>query len=155
MRDRELIYMWIASTSNRAVFINQGIQFSNNYIVNISIDEYNVVQSVDIRKKENLYESLYGNNIINISALVGINGMGKTTLLDMLGTTRSFRKRYVYQWDYFMIYRIDNIYVIEGNGKAIINEIVEKKPDLINESYSLICQYAPERNKLSPLSRTF
>lgn len=147
MRDRELIYMWIASTSNRAVFINQGIQFSNNYIVNISIDEYNVVQSVDIRKKENLYESLYGNNIINISALVGINGMGKTTLLDMLGTTRSFRKRYVYQWDYFMIYRIDNIYVIGGNGKAIINEIVEKKPDLINESYSLICQYAPERKK--------
>ena len=45
---KELIYMWIESVSNRANIYKQGIQFSNNYIVELKKNEDFEIESVDI-----------------------------------------------------------------------------------------------------------
>lgn len=55
---KELIYMWIESVSNRANIYKQGIQFSNNYIVELRKNEYYEIESVDIYKNDNIYRNL-------------------------------------------------------------------------------------------------
>lgn len=57
---KELLYMWIESVSNRANIYKQGIQFSNNYIVELKKNEDFEIESVDIYKNDNIYRNLYG-----------------------------------------------------------------------------------------------
>lgn len=145
---RELIYMWIQSTNKRATFINQEIQFSDNYIVNIlEKDCFDYIQTIEIKEKESLYDNIYGNSILNISALVGINGIGKTTLLEMLGSTRNFRKKYIDEWSYFILYRVDEKYVIEGMNINYFSDFIEGLPPNVNDIFSLWCSYDKETKK--------
>ena len=144
---KELIYMWIESVSNRANIYKQGIQFSNNYIVELRKNEYYKIESVDIYKNDNIYRNLYGESIINISAIVGINGVGKTTIMDILGSPRDTKKRYLLEWRYFLIYRCDEKYVIEGNGLDIVEDFILNIPEYSSDEFSFICKYDEKTKK--------
>lgn len=145
---KQLLYTWIESVNNRAQFWHQGIQFSNDYIVTLNwdIDAFSGITISE--KKSNIYINFFGENIIDISAFVGINGVGKTTILDILGSPRNIRKQYMNEWRYFNIYKVDDLYVIEGNGKDIIEDFVEKIPVNAHDEFSFLCQYNEGTKKL-------
>lgn len=152
MKMRELIYMWIDKVDNRANIEKQGIQFSNDYDIKITIkqDEIGVnrIFNISIEEKKNFFRNFYGQNITSISALVGVNGVGKTTVLNLLGSEREYRKKYKRKWSYFVLYRIDDRYVIEGNGLDVIKNFVEGSIDYADDEYSFFCEYLKKDNKL-------
>ena len=77
-----------------------------------------------------------GENISNISVLVGKNGSGKTTILDILGMDREDRlknsiKKKSVKDEYFLLYNIgrnddgDDMYGIEVMGKNVLTRRFE------------------------------
>ena len=75
----ELIYIWIKNDDNDC-FKNQGFNFSSKY--NILYDEGN--NNLKIEKIDSGYNIFAEKNILNINAIVGENGTGKTTLLNYI-----------------------------------------------------------------------
>jgi predicted ATPase len=74
-----LIYMYIGNI-NRCVK-NQSISFSNEFTVKYDIDN----KRMTIEQNEETTENIYGKNILNLNLIVGKNGCGKSTILDLLG----------------------------------------------------------------------
>lgn len=133
----ELLFLYIKNYHN--ILTEQQFNFSNNFQVSYSDGNLN------IEKKENLLEDYYGKNISNITLFLGKNGVGKTTILDILGMDRrdrvqdlsitkydfndaKYRKKYLAE--YFLVYHIEqNKFLIEfskvlsTDGKCIINNI--------------------------------
>lgn len=145
---KELLYMWIDSVSNRANILRQGILFSNDYSVELDREKvFDDIVSLHICKKDNIYRNFYGDKIASISALVGVNGVGKTTILDILGSSRDIRKRYLYDWRFFLIYKMDDRYIVEGNGKDIVENFIKNIPEYANDEFSFICEYDDANGK--------
>lgn len=83
----ELIYLYIDDIGRN---IKQcGIPFSNRFEVIYDGDEKNIF----IEKKDPGVGFFYGENIQDIKLLVGKNGCGKSTVMDLLGTNDQDRKR--------------------------------------------------------------
>lgn len=73
-----------------ALVIKQYDELFKNQIFNFS-DEYKVyfnfeTNELKIDKNPDYIENFYGESIYNISPIVGINGTGKTTILNLIGT---------------------------------------------------------------------
>jgi len=74
----ELLYVYIDKYRN---FSKQGIHFSNKFKLSYSESE----QKLTIDKNED-YIDIYPQNIAGITAIIGMNASGKTSLLDLVGT---------------------------------------------------------------------
>ncbi|MFZ4400747.1 MAG: AAA family ATPase [Bacteroidales bacterium] len=73
----ELLYVWIKQFKG----INElGLNFSNKYYFNYIENE----KKVSINQRSNYIPSFFGANISNLTAIVGENGTGKTTILRYL-----------------------------------------------------------------------
>ncbi|WP_455167974.1 AAA family ATPase [Streptococcus sp.] len=64
------------------LFKNQIFNFSDEYKVDFNFE----TNELKIDKNPDYIENFYGNYIYNISPIVGINGTGKTTILNLIGT---------------------------------------------------------------------
>ena len=64
------------------LFKNQIFNFSDEYKVNFDFE----TNELRIDKNPDYIENFYGESIYNISPVVGINGTGKTTILNLIGT---------------------------------------------------------------------
>ncbi len=73
----ELLYVWVEEYGN---IKRQGFNFSPNYDINYDTD----TKELKCEKKEMQQPKLFGDNISNITAIVGKNGSGKSTLLDFM-----------------------------------------------------------------------
>ncbi len=71
----QICYIWTERYKN---LINFGLNLSSDYEFNF--DGYQITATT----KPNITSKLYGDKISNISALVGINGSGKTTALELI-----------------------------------------------------------------------
>lgn len=71
----ELIYLWISNYKN--IIVNQGFNLSSKF----SIDFNPILRKVSIKDSENFIDGFFGEDIINITGIVGENGSGKSTLL--------------------------------------------------------------------------
>ena len=77
---KELIYLWILKDKNNC-FNEQGFNFSPKY--NASYD----LETNELIIRENKAVNIFSkDNIVNLSAIVGENGTGKTTLLQFLNS---------------------------------------------------------------------
>lgn len=117
----ELIYMYVERFNN--IIFDEEINFSPNFQVEIS--EHNLI----INSEPTPMVNFFGGNARNLTALVGKNGSGKTTFLDILGMNRSDRKKLSIKREgfssspildsYLILYHIENDYygieVIEGS----------------------------------------
>lgn len=78
----ELLYVWI-NESKHEIFKQQGINLSPEFNFNVEKQEEQWVLLEDLSWESK--KSIFKDNIIeNVSAIVGRNGIGKTTLLDYL-----------------------------------------------------------------------
>lgn len=71
----ELVYLWIDHYAN---IIKKGFNFSPEYI--ITYDE----ETLSIKNKQNNSINLFHENFLNITAIIGENGSGKTSLLSFI-----------------------------------------------------------------------
>lgn len=103
----ELIYLYIRKYEN--VFEDMEFNFSSNYVAAFK-NNY-----LTVEKNGNSVKQYYGENVNNIVLFFGKNGVGKSTLLDILGMirddriedtyTRQEKKRKI-KSSYFMLYHL-------------------------------------------------
>ncbi|KMP38521.1 hypothetical protein TU52_00545 [Bacillus cereus] len=114
-----LIY-FLASSGDRLV--NQDINFDSEF--HISYDQ--VTKELSIKKNYNYIENFWGENIISLSAIVGKNGVGKSSILELL-KDRFFRGMgianetiliYKEQKDVYKLYYNEGLF---NEGKIKIN----------------------------------
>ncbi|WP_346876831.1 AAA family ATPase [Clostridium sp. UBA5712] len=143
----ELIYLYIEKYNN--ILKNQEINFSPNFHVKI------MNKKLIIENKVSYMNELYPNNIKNITMLLGKNGSGKSTILDILGMNRHDRcnesiKRkgksrseivdsyfilYHIRGDYFGIEVMDNIGSEDKITKLFKNNLTNFNFDKINNPF--------------------
>lgn len=111
----KLIYFYLGSCSN--IKFDLEINFSETK--KISLINKNELKIVDL--KEKFINSFYGENILNISAIVGKNGTGKSTILNLLGLRRLDLLEHYSDSEWIAIYEHNEKYFLEGmNAHKII-----------------------------------
>lgn len=136
----ELIYIYVEKFSD---FIKQQeFLLSQKFDVNYDKEKGHLL----INKKEYI-KDFFGENIKNISLVIGKNGTGKTTFLDLLGMKRDDRvgSHERCKDEYFFLYHIkNNIFAIEGYGLQLIKDIVTNLPFEdkfpITDPYSIVVE---------------
>ncbi|MGO0042582.1 AAA family ATPase [Streptococcus suis] len=97
----------------------QIFHFSDEYTINFDWNE-----TITINKNPHHIAEFYGENVTNITAIVGINGIGKTSLLNFIGSKFSERKEFLSKYEYFIFYEMDESIIIEFNNKHAVNQII-------------------------------
>lgn len=143
----ELVYIYIQNFDN--IFSEQQMNFSNNYHINI---DYKTKELIIMNKKSNI-NNFYSNNIKNITMLLGENGSGKTSVLDILGMTSEDRKAN-YERNkknsYLILYSIGNDeFLLEYVGSNILKQISNIDPKYYEYIDSNVENFGIERIKKS------
>lgn len=139
----KLVYLYIKNL-NRG-FGNFDFNFTDDFII-----EYDKqTKKINISKKEKEFARLWGNRINSIDIIVGKNGAGKSTVLDLIAETDVNRRNLFNKYDennsfndkcfeWFAVYHVkENLFVVEG---ANPNLLFEKKLTP-REEYSFVCKY--------------
>lgn len=145
----ELIYLYIGNL-NRCID-NQEIHFSNKF----RVDYDNKTGELKISKNNrgSAPDGFYANNIVELKVLVGRNGSGKSTILDLLGLpepenvftfARDQKNDKEIDISWFAVYHLESDYfAIEGYCPKLIKQLdlfVEKVGrDSVKNHYSIGC----------------
>lgn len=116
----EYVLMYVYVDDIGRTFKNQEICFSNEFVISYKNE------TLTLEKKYNPYNDIWGNYINSINLLIGENGSGKTTILELLGSERK-KKRSGELFDklsWFALYRKGkDKFIIEGDGKSLIKNM--------------------------------
>ena len=122
-----------------ALVIKQYDKLFKNHIFNFS-DEYKVdfnfeTNELKIDKNPDYIENFYGESIYNISPIVGINGVGKSTILNLIGYYHRAENQNKDINQFFCIYLDTNgkFYLFDKNfdlSSIIIKELATDKLDI-------------------------
>lgn len=131
----ELIYLYIKKYEN--IFENVGFNFSSNYVASMNNNE------LIVEKNEMAVKNYYGDNISNVVMFLGKNGVGKSTLLDILGMNRHDRindtmskkgGRRHYKNSYFILYHLyEDYFGFEFVDDSFIKDKLIKNIEMGNE----------------------
>jgi hypothetical protein len=135
----EILFVWI---DNFRSIRHQGLNTSAEFRFDYSLSN----ASITITKNENYIKEYFGNNVKNITAIVGENGTGKTSILDFfkdkLGQGSDFKQKLI------LIYKNES----EGNTLKIVAHNVDKsKLKIINQCD---CSYSVESIRNFKLNNT-
>lgn len=105
----ELVYLWVEEYKN---IKNQGFNFSPRFEFHYDKDSKKLTK---VRDESTTYKSIFPENI-NITAIVGENGSGKSNILSLIEDITSIEKQVVY------IFRIDKEVIYYSNFEFIENK---------------------------------
>ena len=137
---KELLFVYIEDLNG--CFINQGINFSPDYHIEFNHAEGELV----INKKINpTLTNFFGEHITSLNLIVGKNGSGKSSILELLGSTSRDRNDLfngeVKPW--FALYSDEyGRFMLEGYDLKIIKNLVKSDDfeNKINEKYAVIVE---------------
>jgi len=113
----ELVYLWVEDYKN---IKKQGFNFSPRFTCNYDEDS----NELTIDENEDYIENFFGDNI-NVTAIVGKNGSGKSSLLELISNYEDFR--FFERKNFFIIYKKDEklygIYSLKSPPKNYIQNI--------------------------------
>ncbi len=108
----KLMYVYVKNIGRK--IINQEVNFSGSHKIKfeenvLSIDKLND-EAMDKRM------NFWGNKVNSCTLLVGKNGVGKTSILDLLGLNEKTKNSHFPRGKYFMVYQLDreNSYYFSG-----------------------------------------
>lgn len=138
-QDAELIYLYIEKYND--FICNQELVLSNNFDIKLQ------GKKLTVYKRHNYVKNFYGEKINNISILVGKNGSGKTTILDLFGMERTNRiKKSFYgntiKDSYLLLYYLGkdttgtDLYGIEVTGYNILKNVITNCVSSVNDNES-------------------
>ena len=159
----ELVYLYV---EHLGMCIDKtGINFSKNYEVTYDSKHHDL----KIEKKNNPNRlNIYGDNIQDISVLVGKNGIGKSTIMRLLGLPESDRSQYfkffkekeqnniqeinINKW--FAIYHLyGDYFAIEGYWVSLLENFFIDDPE-VKPVYNIGFKYDFENGgKVKPINR--
>lgn len=113
------------------LFKNQIFNFSDEYKVDFNFE----TNELKIDKNPDYIENFYGESIYNISPIVGINGVGKSTVLNLIGYYHRAEDQNKDINQFFCIYLDTNgkLYLFDKNydlSSIIIKELATDKLDI-------------------------
>jgi AAA ATPase domain len=80
----EILFLWLEKYRN---FTEQGFNFSAEFIFNFEKDAFSATYKLSISKNSRFIPHFFGyTNITNVTAIVGQNGSGKTSILEFIKT---------------------------------------------------------------------
>lgn len=137
----ELLYVYIEEI-NRC-FSQQEFIFSNEYNIHYNFNK----KALKITKKDNKFVNFFSKNISSINLIVGKNGCGKTTLLDLLGL-KSIERYKCFNFDtrWFAIYKCgeSNEFYMEGYNIELLFDDMSS----LRNPYSIKFKYDFEKNEI-------
>lgn len=103
----ELLYLWIEDYKN---IQNQGFNFNSKW----KFDYQN--EQLTVEERPNAIDNFFGKDIVNITALVGANGSGKTSVLEFLYKAGIFENALNFRHHKNFKYIITYSYAINNNS---------------------------------------
>jgi energy-coupling factor transporter ATP-binding protein EcfA2 len=82
----KLVAVWVENHFN---IIHQGFNFGSQYNYTFTFDDEKRALSIVLGKTSDYIDLYKGNNVLNITGILGINGAGKTSLLKLLNVIAS------------------------------------------------------------------
>ena len=147
----DLIYIYVGKVGRPIE--NFGINFNRNFKVAFDYTTGKLrISKVNDKLSEN---SIYGKRITDVDLIVGKNGSGKTTVLSLLGLSRTERlTEYPTKLNtrlqdeeynkrtWFALYHIENdIFAIEGYWHELLGFMRDSEFDHFQTCYSLCFKY--------------
>lgn len=120
----EILYMWIENYND--IIMKQGFNFGGKYLFEFSNE------TLKCHKNDSYIEKFYGKNIRNITAVVGENGTGKTSLLEIIIRNLTKNLEYIQTKGIFVIsenkkitvYVHENLEFNEEDSKNYLNQLL-------------------------------
>ena len=114
----ELVYLWVEKYKN---IENQGFNFSPRFRCDYD-EEKNELNIVDKDETGEFYpKNFFGDNI-NVTAIVGENGSGKSSLIDIV-----YKLLYNIELNFKFIFVYDNYYISNIKSIYVNNNLKEKQ----------------------------
>ena len=145
----ELLYYWV---SEDHTYENTGFHLSNRFNFNFKIN--NDELELQVKGKKEYIENFFGHHILNLTAIIGQNGTGKTNLLYSL-ISRLSGYQYVYGTQYILaFFNGQKIIVYESlTSNGAIKEFTIKSPmnhEIVTVENDLGFHGDPIRDELKP-----
>lgn len=162
----ELIYIWLNEYKNN-ILKKEGLLLNERY--RIDVEDYDNNLQFTVIENHNSY-NIFSNNIItNVTAIVGNNGSGKTSLLESIYYSNVFGRREVDNPEYTMyinnenesnscvrFYLINNELIVFHNLDKDIIVHSEKKVDIINmNNHEMYRKYFMKEGSLNQITTCF
>nr|WP_158560956.1 AAA family ATPase [Paenibacillus contaminans] len=139
-----LAYLYIHEIGR--CFRQQQFTFTNDFSINYN----HLHRKLSLTKnRTNPYAGLWGGHISNINLIVGKNGSGKSTVLDLLGMKQYQRNHFFEHAQWFAIYHLeDDTFVIEGRNPGLLENVARALPEGVAD-YSVRISFSYERQQIT------